>query len=61
MPNIITVEKEDTIFQAAEKIVRYEVDTLPVVESKDDGKLKVIGRISKTDIVRIFVGFSLER
>ncbi|MCK8815942.1 CBS domain-containing protein [Natroniella sulfidigena] len=57
MPNIITVEREDTILQAAEKIVRYEIDTLPVVETKDNGKVKVVGRISKTDVVRIFVDF----
>ena len=33
MPNIITIDAEDTVHHAAEKIVEHEVDALPVVVS----------------------------
>jgi len=59
MPNIITVEPTDSILDAAKKIITHEVDALPVVrrvEGKDEPEqLKVIGRLSKTNITRIFV------
>lgn len=59
MPNIIVVDKEDTAFDAAIKIIEHEVDSLPVVEkvidkNKKDG-LKIIGKVSKTNITHLFV------
>jgi CBS domain-containing protein len=67
MPNIITIQADDTVFQAAKRLVNYEIDALPVVEDLTDelgnsleDKLKVIGRISKTNIARVFVDFGLE-
>ncbi|WP_027338670.1 CBS domain-containing protein [Halonatronum saccharophilum] len=70
MPNIITIKDEDTIFEAAKKIVNYKVDALPVVESftddkidkvdKKNNKLKIIGKVSKTNITRVFVDFKLD-
>ncbi|MDK2835647.1 MAG: DeoR family transcriptional regulator, catabolite repression regulator [Thermosediminibacterales bacterium] len=60
MPNIITVSPEDTVYEAAVKIVEHEVDALPVVvQVKEDkeGDLfyKVIGKITKTSITKLFV------
>lgn len=56
MPHIITCSQEETLLDAASKIIQYEVDALPVV--KPDGEndhLKVIGRLTKTTITRAFV------
>lgn len=58
MPNIIFVERKDSAYLAARKIIEHEVDSLPVVEKfKDDSKdkLKIVGKISKTNITRLFV------
>lgn len=59
MPNVVYVEPEDSIWEAARKLIIHEVDALPVVrESKGESGilgLEVIGRISKTNIVRVFV------
>lgn len=58
MPNIITVTPEDSIINAATKIIEHEVDSLPVIEEFEINKkqgYKVIGRVSKTNIVRVFV------
>lgn len=59
MPNIITVKPSDSILDAAKKIITHEVDALPVVrriEGKEEPEqFKVLGRLSKTNITRIFV------
>lgn len=58
MPNIIFVEKEDTAYLAAQRIIEHEVDSLPVIERVFDGSkenLKIVGKISKTNITRLFV------
>ena len=58
MPNIITTTPEESIVRAAEKLMTREIDALPVIEVASDGggeKLRVIGRITKTNITRVFV------
>ncbi len=59
MPNVVYVEPEDSIWAAARKLIIHEVDALPVVrEVKNESgipALEVIGRISKTNIARVFV------
>ncbi|MHC6179134.1 helix-turn-helix transcriptional regulator [Clostridium sp. JNZ X4-2] len=59
MPNIIFVEKDDVAYMAAKKIMEHEVDSLPVVEkSRDESNnevLKIVGKVSKTNITRLFV------
>ncbi|MFT9497076.1 helix-turn-helix transcriptional regulator [Anaerosolibacter sp.] len=58
MPNIVTTYPHETALEAAIKIIEHEVDSLPVVEKiEDKGKehFKVIGKVSKTSITRLFV------
>lgn len=57
MPNIVTCNPEDSLYYAAVQMMRHEVDSLPVVRVIDSDKndLEVIGRISKTTLVRAFV------
>jgi CBS domain-containing protein len=57
MPNIIYVTQEDSVLSAAIKLIEHEIDGLPVVEYLDGDKksLKVIGRVTKTTITRLFV------
>lgn len=58
MPNIIFVEKEDSAYLIAQKIIDHEIDSLPVVERIfEEGKeqLKIIGKVSKTNITKLFV------
>ncbi len=59
MPNVVCAEPDDSVWLAARKIITHEVDCLPVVRpvsagSKDAG-YEVIGRFTKTNIVRLFV------
>ena len=63
MPNVITVSPEDTVYEAARRIVLHEVDALPVVRPQEQetgspmGKTKwqVVGRITKTTLARLFL------
>ncbi|MCY6959691.1 helix-turn-helix transcriptional regulator [Clostridium brassicae] len=58
MPNIVYVESQDSVYTAAKKIIDREVDSLPVVEKtseENEEKIKVIGKLSKTNITRLFV------
>ncbi|MEK4358061.1 helix-turn-helix transcriptional regulator [Paenibacillus sp. FSL M7-1455] len=53
--NVVTVSPEDTVLDAARKIIAHQIDSLPVVvpaESGIDGEVHVVGRISKTNIIR---------
>jgi DeoR family transcriptional regulator, catabolite repression regulator len=57
MPNIITVKPEETLVQAARKLVTNRIDSLPVVRElkhKPDS-YEVIGRITKTTITKVYL------
>lgn len=56
MPNIVYVEPEDSVLDAAIKLIDHEIDSLPVIEENAEAKgYKVLGRITKTTITRLFV------
>lgn len=59
MPNIICVSGEDNVYDVAGKIISHEIDSIPVVEKIIDeyGKeqLKIMGKVSKTNITKLFV------
>lgn len=59
MPNIIVTYPEESILEAAIKLIDHEVDSLPVVkeEIQANGQkgYKLVGRITKTTITRLFV------
>lgn len=57
MPNLIYVNDDDNVLDAAVKMIEHEIDSLPVVEEVDidEKSYKVIGRITKTTITRLFV------
>lgn len=57
MPNLITCKMNDTLFFAAQQMMKHQVDALPVVRpfaGKKD-QWEVIGRVTKTTLVRAFV------
>lgn len=54
-PKIIYCLEDDSVLDVAEKIIDHEVDCIPVVEILSDGKLKAIGRVSKTNITKVML------
>jgi CBS domain-containing protein len=58
MPKIVVTTPEESVLTAAKKIIDNEVDSLPVVANanhKDAKAYEVIGRLTKTNIARLFV------
>ena len=65
IPHLVTIKEDKTIFEAAKKLVDYEIDVLPVVEEVENessrvSNFKVIGKINKTNITRAFVDFKMD-
>ncbi|MGV3051896.1 helix-turn-helix transcriptional regulator [Staphylococcus chromogenes] len=55
MPNIVLLEENDLLLYAARQMISKEIDSIPIVRFKGDGKYAVTGRISKTTITKLFV------
>jgi len=55
MPNIIMVQPNDSLWQAAKKMIEHEVDSLPVVVIKENGNYEPVGRLTKTSITHAFM------
>ncbi len=61
---MIYAEENEEMVAVAQKLIDYEIDCLPVVEITDSGeekKFKLLGRISKTNITRLFLELGLGR
>lgn len=58
-PKVITIHPEDTVLDAAHKMMVHEIDSLPVVipaVGEDGGEgMKVVGRLTKTSIVKLIL------
>lgn len=64
MPNIICANKDDSAYELAKKIIEHEIDSIPVVEpmekSDDKEQLRIIGKVSKTNITKLFVKMGIK-
>ena len=52
---IIVTTPEEAVLVAAKKIIDNEVDSLPVVKTIGEKHFEVVGRLTKTNITRLFV------
>lgn len=55
MPHIIYTTPDKSALSAAKKLIDNEIDSIPVLEIRKEKELHVIGRITKTNITRLFV------
>ena len=53
-PNITMCYPDDSLLYAAKQLIDRQIDSLPVV-SENKGILEVVGRITKTNITKVFV------
>ena len=63
---VIYVQADEKALAAAQRMIEYEIDCLPVVhvldtDEEDKKDLQIVGRISKTNITRLFVECGLGR
>ncbi|NHC42060.1 helix-turn-helix transcriptional regulator [Bacillus sp. MM2020_1] len=57
MPNIITINPDETLLEAAKKMIHNHIDSLPVVKEVEEQKSTylLVGRITKTTITRAYL------
>lgn len=57
MPNITTIFSDETLLEAAKKMINYHIDSLPVVKEVEGQKntYLLLGRITKTTITRAYL------
>lgn len=60
MPNIVVADEQETLWSAAKKMIEHEIDGMPVVKTRADGRLEVVGRVTKTNITKAFVELGIE-
>jgi CBS domain-containing protein len=57
MPNVIYTKDSESAYEAVEKLIAHDIDSLPVVEpfTAEDGKelFKITGKVSKTRIAKL--------
>lgn len=63
VPNVVFIEEEESILEAAVKLIEHEIDSLPVIQKneEDEKKHKIIGKITKTTITRLFVELGINQ
>jgi CBS domain-containing protein/biotin operon repressor len=58
-PNIITVGPDDSVLEAARKLIHHQVDSLPVVTSiklsNGQERMEVVGRVTKTNMTHLLL------
>jgi CBS domain-containing protein len=63
-PNIIYVSPEDSVLDAARKMILHQVDSVPVVTVlKDEAgqdKLEVVGRMTKTTMTKVLLELAVQ-
>ena len=55
MPNIVVAYEDESLWEVAERMIAHQIDGMPVVRQNENGKLKVVGRITKTNVTKAFV------
>ncbi|MDO5038779.1 helix-turn-helix transcriptional regulator [Clostridium sp.] len=58
MPNIVCGTVDDPAYDIAKKIIEHEIDSIPIVEKimvEDKEQYKIVGKVSKTNVTRLFV------
>jgi CBS domain-containing protein len=63
MPNIVTCQSEESLYDVAKRLIHNQIDSIPVVtpiETESVMRYQVIGRITKTSITKAFVELGQE-
>lgn len=59
LPRVVLVTPEDTVLEAAKKMLDNQVGGMPVVTSiGDQNRLEVVGRITKTNMTKVLVSLT---
>ena len=55
MPNIVVAYDYESLWDVAKRMIEHQIDGMPVVRKNENGRLKVVGRVTKTNVTKAFV------
>lgn len=55
MPNIVVAYEDESLWEVAKRMIEHQIDGMPVVQKTEKGRLKVVGRVTKTNVAKAFV------
>lgn len=55
MPNVVMTSPDENLWAAAKKLIRHQIDGMPVVGSRGEEGYEVVGRFTKTNVTQAFV------
>lgn len=55
MPNVVMTHPDESLWAAAQKLIRHEIDGMPVVGVEGSEGYKILGRFTKTNVTQAFV------
>lgn len=61
-PHLVTVTEDESVIEAARKMIHYQIDSLPVVvkhETEGRQRLEVIGRVTKTNMTQLLLDLTI--
>nr|WP_166238362.1 helix-turn-helix transcriptional regulator [Paenibacillus turpanensis] len=53
--HIVSTSPDESVLEAARKMIRYQVDSLPVLQPNESGEGELVGRISKTTMTNVLL------
>ncbi len=61
MPNIVVAYEQESLWEVAKRMIQHQIDGMPVVRKTETGRLKVVGRVTKTNVTKAFVALGEEK
>ena len=55
VPNVIYIHEDELVSDALRKIILHEIDCLPVVREDDNGNRIIVGKVSKTTLIKLLL------
>ena len=55
MPNIVVAYEDESLWDVAKRMIEHQIDGMRVVRKNENGRLKVVGRVTKTNVTKAFV------
>lgn len=55
MPNIVVAYEDENLWDVAQRMIKHQIDGMPVVRKNKNGRLQVVGRVTKTNVTKAFV------
>ena len=55
VPKAVYCTEDESIIDAAEKIIEHDIDCVPIIEFDDKNRMIITGRVSKTNVTKVML------